>query len=99
MNARNLFGIAFVAFALVAGVVPSARALVPPVATPVITAGGSFVDYVDPQIFPAQMPQNPGVKIGVDRFFADKPESVSVLYAAEYGHVTCLNSSASTERF
>lgn len=46
----------------------------------------AFVDYVAPEIDRYAQTENPGVRVGVDRFMADKPEKVSVLHAGEYGH-------------
>jgi O-methyltransferase len=44
----------------------------------------SLIDYGDPSELPDN--QNPGVKPAIDAFLADKPERISVLFAAEYGH-------------
>lgn len=44
----------------------------------------SLIDYGSKEDVPEN--QNPGVKPAIDAFLADKPEQVSVLYAAEYGH-------------
>lgn len=46
----------------------------------------SIVDYSDAREVPEVEHANPGVKPAFDRFLADKPEQVSVLYACEYGH-------------
>lgn len=46
----------------------------------------SIVDYCDPAQGWVLEDLNPGVKPAIDRFLADKPESVSILYACEYGH-------------
>lgn len=46
----------------------------------------SIVDYCDPTQLDGLEDLNPGVKPAFDRFMADKPESISVLYACEYGH-------------
>jgi O-methyltransferase len=42
-------------------------------------------DYCDPSVADTWNPW-PGVKAAADQFFADKPESVSVLYAGYYTH-------------
>jgi O-methyltransferase len=44
----------------------------------------SLIDYGSPEDVPEN--QNPGVKPAIDAFLADKPEKISPLYAAEYGH-------------
>ncbi|MET0284186.1 MAG: TylF/MycF/NovP-related O-methyltransferase [Polyangiales bacterium] len=44
----------------------------------------SLIDYGSREDLPEN--QNPGVKPAIDAFLADKPEEISVLYAAEYGH-------------
>jgi O-methyltransferase len=44
----------------------------------------SLIDYGDLAELPDN--QNPGVKPAIDSFLADKPETMSVLFAAEYGH-------------
>lgn len=51
---------------------------------------GMFGVYYDPQVYRCDgIPgsyASPGVKRATDEFFADKPESVSVLYANEYSN-------------
>ena len=46
----------------------------------------SIVDYCDAVEVPDVEDANPGVRPAFDRFLADKPEQVSLLYAGEYGH-------------
>lgn len=46
----------------------------------------SLIDYWDAAETAGVMNVNPGVHLGCTRFLADKPERVSVLYAAEYLH-------------
>lgn len=44
----------------------------------------SFIDYGD--LSEVMENQNPGTKPAIDGFLSDKPESMSALYAGEYGH-------------
>ncbi len=46
----------------------------------------SIVDYVDLRETPNVEHLNPGVKPAVDRFLSDKHETLSIMFAAEYGH-------------
>ncbi len=46
----------------------------------------SIIDYTDNNELPEAVDANPGVKPAFDKFMADKPERISILYAAEMGH-------------
>jgi O-methyltransferase len=46
----------------------------------------SIVDYTDTQELPEAENAQPGVKPAFDKFMADKPEQISILYAGEFGH-------------
>jgi O-methyltransferase len=46
----------------------------------------SIVDYTDNAELPEAEDAQPGVKPAFDKFMADKPEDISILYAGEFGH-------------
>lgn len=46
----------------------------------------SIADYIDRDQLPDAKNAQPAVKLAFDKFMADKPEKISVLYAGELGH-------------
>ncbi|HEY6876846.1 MAG TPA: TylF/MycF/NovP-related O-methyltransferase [Polyangiales bacterium] len=46
----------------------------------------SIADYTDSDQLPGATNAQPAVKLAFDKFMADKPERISVLYAGELGH-------------
>ncbi len=55
---------------------------------PLMTPGAICVlmDYHDPARTVKGWDHSPGIKLGVDRFLLDKPETISVLFGEEYSH-------------
>jgi O-methyltransferase len=50
---------------------------------PRLSPGGicSLIDYWDPEVHTNEVHENPGVTLACEKFLADKPERISVLYA------------------